>query len=251
MPEPALLLGRLCDPAASLSGGAVWAGLLVAGAAGSVLHCAPMCGPFVLGQVADRLAAIPAKRLSEAHRLRAGLLLPYHLGRLTTYAALGALAALAGDALARLPWLGRLSGLLLLAAALLFLAQGLRRAVPAIGLPAGRGRGAPTALRCLAACRLRRPIGGYRLGLALGFLPCGFLYAALATAGASLSPLRGALAMLLFGLGTIPALMTVGILGHAAGQRWPQAVAKFAPAVLLLNAVLLTVLALRALALNV
>jgi len=243
MPEPALLLGRLCDPAASLSGGAVWAGLLVAGAAGSVLHCAPMCGPFVLGQVADRMAAIPAKRLSEAHRLRAGLLLPYHLGRLTTYAALGALAALAGDALARLPWLGRLSGLLLLAAALLFLAQGLRRAVPAIGLPAGRGRGAPTALRCLAACRLRRQIGGYRLGLALGFLPCGFLYGALAVAGASAGPVGGALDMLAFGTGTAASLMVVGVAGQAALGRWQGVLGRVSPALLTLNAALLAALA--------
>ena len=47
---------------ASWCGSAPWAGgllvgLLVAGAAGSTMHCVPMCGGFVLGQVADGMAA--------------------------------------------------------------------------------------------------------------------------------------------------------------------------------------------------
>ena len=87
--------------------------------------------------------------------------------------------------------------------------------------------------------------GGYPLGVVLGFLPCGFLYAALATTAASGSPLLGALGMLAFGLGTVPALVAVGIAGQAAGRRWQRGVAAAAPAVMLLNAALLTALALR------
>ena len=89
------------------------------------------------------------------------------------------------------------------------------------------------------------PSGGYPLGIVLGFLPCGFLYAALATTAASGNPLLGALGMLAFGLGTVPALVAVGIAGQAAGRRWQRGVAAAAPAVMLLNAALLTVLALR------
>ena len=51
--------------------------------------------------------------------------------------------------------------------------------------------------------------------------------------------------MLAFGLGTVPALVAVGIAGQAAGRRWQRGVAAAAPAVMLLNAALLAALALR------
>jgi sulfite exporter TauE/SafE len=87
-------LAALCT--ASPAAGGLMLGLLLAGLAGSAMHCVPMCGPFVLGQVADRMARVPAVRLCELQRVRGGLLLPYHLGRITTYAGLGALAAAMG-----------------------------------------------------------------------------------------------------------------------------------------------------------
>ncbi len=72
-----------------------------------------------------------------------------------------------------------------------------------------------------------RPVGfrGYALGLMLGFLPCGLLYGALAAAAASGDPLTGAFAMIAFALGTVPALLAVGLAGHVAGQRWQGLVA--------------------------
>lgn len=91
------------------------------------------------------------------------------------------------------------------------------------------------------------PGGGYLLGVALGFLPCGFLYAALAAA-ATADPLHGALAMLAFGLGTVPALVLVGIAGQATGRVWQRATARLAPAVMLINAGLLAALAWQKLA---
>ena len=51
--------------------------------------------------------------------------------------------------------------------------------------------------------------------------------------------------MLAFGLGTVPALVAVGIAGQAAGRHWQRGVTAAAPAVMLLNAALLTALALR------
>ena len=116
-------------------------GLFLAGAAGSAMHCVPMCGGFVLGQVADRMARVPAARLCEWRRIRGGALLPYHAGRLTTYAGLGAASGLIGATLARLPWFGFASAALLLLGAALFLAQAVRRMVPAMArvLPALNG----------------------------------------------------------------------------------------------------------------
>ncbi len=244
-------LAALCT--ASPGAGGLMLGLLLAGLAGSAMHCVPMCGPFVLGQVADRMARVPAVRLCELQRIRGGLLLPYHLGRITTYAGLGALAATMGATLSRLPWLSRLSGLLLLVAALLFLGQALRRLVPALHALLPDATSAPPGFVRLIANLTGRVdrstrLGGLLLGLALGFLPCGFLYAALTAASASGGPAAGALAMVAFGLGTIPSLVAVGIAGQAAGRRWQRATASIAPAVMLLNAALLTALAVRAIA---
>jgi uncharacterized protein len=81
--------------------------------------------------------------------------------------------------------------------------------------------------------------GGLVLGLALGLLPCGFLYAALAVAAASGGGGFGALAMLAFGAGTIPALIAVGL----AGRGLHRVIAAVAPALMLFNAALLTAMA--------
>jgi sulfite exporter TauE/SafE len=81
--------------------------------------------------------------------------------------------------------------------------------------------------------------GGLLLGLVLGFLPCGLLYAALATASISAGPVTGVLAMLAFGAGTVPALVAVGTAGHAPGRRWRRRVSRLSSAVMVPNAILL------------
>ncbi len=202
----------------------------------SVGHCAPMCGPFVLAQIGDRLATVPAAKLCEATRLRSALLLPYHLGRLTTYAALGAAAASLGGLLGYLPWFAHVSGALLLLAALLCLAQAAKRLLP---WPAPPAFWLGAVAQRAAAIDRTRWRGGLQLGLLLGFLPCGLLYAALAAAGAGGRPWLGALAMLGFGLGTVPSLLAIGLAGHLGGRRWRAALAHFSAPVLLVNGALL------------
>jgi sulfite exporter TauE/SafE len=243
------MLTALCGSLAALPlGGGIAFGLLIAGIAGSAAHCVPMCGGFVLAQVVDRMARVPAARLCEWRRLSTGVLPPYHLGRLTTYGGLGALAGLGGSALERVPWFGFASGTLLTAAAFLFLMQALRRLLPwqlSLSLdraPAWWHHALNSITRTLDT---KRACDGYLMGAALGFLPCGFLYAALAAAAASADPLHGAVAMLAFGLGTVPALIAVGIAGQAAAHRWQRGVSLASPAVMLVNAALLLLLAFR------
>jgi uncharacterized protein len=224
------------------------AGLFLAGLAGGPMHCGPMCGPFVLGQAAERLAALPAARLCEFARLRAGVLAPYHLGRLIVYGGLGAAAGALGAA----PGLGRLSAALLLAAALLFALHALGRLVPALKAAIPAVDHAPAGwvsaiARVTRQLDRRHWLGGLGLGLALGFLPCGFLYAAIAAAGAAGGAWSGAFAMLAFGAGTVPTLVAVGLAGQAAGQVWHRKLLRVAPAVMLFNAALLALMAARAL----
>jgi uncharacterized protein len=229
-------LGALCTSATALRG-SLLLGLFVAGAAGSVVHCGPMCGAFVLGQMSERMARLPPERLCEWQRIGNGMLLPYHLGRLTTYAGLGAVSA---TALAQFTWFTHLSAVLLAIAALLFLSH-------AIGRLGKIDRAPPVWGRLIGTVTLRLPRGTlpgeYLLGVTLGFLPCGFLYAAIAAASAAGGPVMGAAAMIAFGLGTAPVLMLIGIAGYAGGRRWNRAITSAAPAVMILNATLLLALA--------
>jgi sulfite exporter TauE/SafE len=135
-----------------------------------------MCGPFA--------ASGPA--------------LPWHAGRLATYAALGALGGGIGAALGGPAWLAPALAVALLAWSALRFA-GL---MPELG--GGPFRGLARAGAVLAG------VGGTpgRLGLGAvsALLPCGLVYGALALPIASRSAAYGALAMLAFGAGTLPAL---------------------------------------------
>jgi sulfite exporter TauE/SafE len=220
--------------------GALIGALFLAGLAGGAAHCAGMCSPFVLAQTAGRLAAVPVERFGRLTRLGSALLLPYHLGRATTYAGLGATGAALAGGLAALPGLGWIRAALLTLAALLMVAAALEKSGVSVPMSAGAllGRWASRLARPLLAQPAARS-QGYLLGLALGFLPCGFLYGALAAASASGQPLVGAAAMAAFALGTAPSLFAIALLGETAGRRWRRSAARLAPFAFVANAGLL------------
>lgn len=58
----------------------------------------------------------------------------------------------------------------------------------------------------------------FLLGLVWGWLPCGMVYAVLALALASGSGTEGGALMLAFGLGTLPALLTMGLAVNTLGR---------------------------------
>lgn len=187
--------------------------LLLAGLAGSLVHCVGMCGPFVLGQVvADSENA--RGRYGEWQRLAGAALLPYHVGRLTTYTALGAVAGATTALFAATTGFAWLSAALLALGALLMILQ-------AIGLALGAASPLSRLVTRLAAplSASRHPAGRYALGLVLGLLPCGLLYGALAAAAGTGSARDGAVAMLAFGAGTMPVLVGVGWLGVLLRRR--------------------------------
>ncbi|WP_342236959.1 sulfite exporter TauE/SafE family protein [Inquilinus sp. OTU3971] len=238
-------LAALCGPGWTGPGAlGLFGAMALAGLAGSLMHCGPMCGGFVLAQVGRRLSAVPMEGLCEGVRVGQGLLPGYHLGRLATYAGLGGAAGGIGGGLVALPWFNWLSAALLALGAAMLLALALR-------LHGGAGRSDGSWARRLADWTrplLFRPTGwrAAGLGILLGFLPCGLLYAALAAAAGTGGAVPGALAMLSFGLGTVPLLVAIGIAGEAAGRKWRRGMMRLAPAMLAFNAVLLGFLALRA-----
>lgn len=233
-------------PHGEAAGLALVGAMLLAGAVGGFTHCVGMCGPFVLAQTTVRLESVPAARMREFHRLAGAALAPYHLGRATTYIALGALAGAAAEGIRTIPGLHWIAAGWLALAALLFLAYavfggGLLRAGAAKEGRWGR------ALGRLARPLFAQPTGrrGYALGLMLGFLPCGLLYAALAVAAGSGGAAGGAVVMAAFVLGTVPGLVAVGLTGHVAAGRWRRLAAVAGPVLMVVNAAVLAVTAWR------
>jgi len=240
--DQVLILAAHCQ-AAIVQSGPLMLALLVAGFVGSAAHCAGMCGPFVLAQVGTR-------RDPTAHRAELGLrraaglmLLPYHLGRATTYVLLGAMLAAPvglGVKLADLRWA---PAVMLFLAAGLFVWQALRSwgilSAPHIAVPNGLAR--------FAGPLFARPAGwrGYALGVVLGFLPCGLLYSALGAAAATADPLAAAIAMLGFVLGTMPMLIAIGLIGQGAAAHWRRLAQKALPFVAAVNALVLVAMGLR------
>lgn len=225
-----MLADCLRDLAALGPGGlaSVMGALFLAGLAGGATHCATMCAPFVLAQAAAGAGTTAGGGV--LRRLSGAALLPYHLGRMLGYGALGALAGGAAGLVVLASGLRLILAALLVAAALVMLAQAARRAAP--WLPGGLALLPgllPSRLRPSLPRALVRPLdgllaapGGWRgvmLGLMLSALPCGLLYGALAGAAATGSALAGALAMTAFVAGTVPALTGVALLGRLFGRR--------------------------------
>lgn len=225
--------------------GSLLISLVMAGLIGGLTHCTGMCGPLRVESSDEPPGSHPGKpdaRVAPVDRSRATTLparTNHHLcgaGR-----SVGAGGGFAG----RHEGLRWLSAGLLALAALLFLGY----AIPKLKLVLPGGRKAETwwSAKVSRAARplFSTPTGwrGYALGVMLGFIPCGLLYGALAAAASSGDPVAGAFGMIAFAMGTMPALLGVGIAGHLAGQRWSGIVAKVAPVLLLLNAGVLTYLA--------
>jgi sulfite exporter TauE/SafE len=208
--------------------------------AGSLVHCSAMCGPFVLGQVVADAETVPASGYGEWRRLAGAALLPYHLGRATTYIALGALGGAITSVFIATTAFGWLAGVLLLVAAALMVAQ-------AFGYAASVDSPLTAGLARLAGplANARSSAARYALGVVLGFLPCGLLYGALAGAAGTSSPAWGAIAMAAFSAGTMPALVVVGWAGALARHRLKEAARWVTAPLLLANAAVMTALAIQ------
>lgn len=174
-------------------------------------HCLGMCHPFVLyisGRfVGDKRGYKP-------------LFLPhikYNLGRVTTYTMLGAVAGFAGNVLETV---GNLAGIQKGAA----IFAGVFLIV--YGLFAFAGYNFMNKLeskfgRLNIAEKIKKlqPKTPYITGLVLGFLPCGPLYGMIIAASSTADALRGAFSMLLYGTGTMAALLLASVFGNFLMKR--------------------------------
>lgn len=227
--------------------GNIFLTLLIAGVVGSFTHCAGMCGPFVMGQVCSKSDDIKGDSLSEFSRLKAGALLPYHLGRSTTYTMLGIAATILTRELSDLSFMKYLTAGLLMLAGAIFIFTALK----GLGIIKFSRQIQPSKIANIISkistplMANSRGIKGYFLGLLLGFLPCGFLYAAIITVASTADPLIAGLAMIVFTIGTIPALFMIGIGGQFGINKWKKKFQRFGRLVMGLNGIGLFYMAIK------
>lgn len=178
-------------------------GIFLASLAGSP-HCAAMCGPFV----AFYSAGAPG--------IRGRLHLAYSGGRLLSYATLGVIAGAIGSGVERLGALAGIARGAAIVAGVLMVVWGLDTIVALMGHRLGVLHAPPALQR--AVTRVLTRVGALPpfaragiTGLATALLPCGWLYAFVAAAGGTASPVRGAFVMLLFWTGTLPIMVGLGM----------------------------------------
>jgi len=187
---------------------ALWLGLAASG------HCVLMCGGI------SGALALGTRRGADGRPLLR-LLVTYQLGRIGGYALAGLLFGSIGAGLFELfDHDGLRIALRVIAASAFALAAG--------ALLGGRGwlervvgarlwrRLAPKARALFPVDTVARALG---IGVLWGWMPCGFVYTVLLLALASFDPWRSAAAMVAFGLGTLPAMLAVGM-GGGTLSRW-------------------------------
>ncbi|MCM8595061.1 sulfite exporter TauE/SafE family protein [Accumulibacter sp.] len=183
--------------------------LLLVGFLGGV-HCIGMCGGIVGALSMGAPASI-------------AIHLAYSAGRLLSYACAGALAGGLGEASMAMAGQWPVRTLLYLAANLMLIALGLHLMGRSQAIVLIERAGArlwhhlqPLTRRYLPARSLSQ---AFRLGVLWGWLPCGLVYSALATALTSGSAWHGAGLMLAFGVGTLPNLLLAGLLATRLQAR--------------------------------
>ena len=191
-------------------------------------HCVAMCGGIV-----SVLAAGAAPNLRRSERPPLLRIVLYSVGRIGSYAlagaAVGALSLLVRDALpVRVGQMALRGG-----AGLLMLALGLHLTGLFRGFTVLERAGAPLWRRIEPAAKRLLPVrSGWHalaLGAVWGWVPCGMVYTALALAAATGSAPGGALAMGIFGAGTLPAMVLAGVLARGVSSRMRGAQGLWAP----------------------
>ena len=178
-------------------------------------HCIGMCGGIV---AALNMGIDPGPAGARKPIIRYQL--AYNGGRIISYVLVGLVAGALGAGLMALgikPIAGKLLAAGFLVALGLYLANWWRGLVALERLGARLWRHIqPLGKRLLP---IRNPLHAFLLGMLWGWLPCGLVYAAVAWSLTTADPYQGALLMLGFGLGTMPALLIAGNLFNYLRER--------------------------------
>lgn len=177
--------------------------VFIAGILGSS-HCLGMCGPFAvaIGGSSSHLTANLGRQLL------------YSVGRIFTYAVLGAIVGFGGWRIAKaMPAIINLPAIFAIAAGALLVWQGLSAAgILRRKTVTGQG-GCLTGSMFASLLTGNRTTDVFLAGLFTGLLPCGLVYAMLALAASQQNIGLGLATMVAFGLGTVPIMVATGLGG--------------------------------------
>ena len=190
------------------------------GLLGSV-HCAVMCGPLLI-------AIQGGQSINWKTTINKFI---YQAGRILSYVLLGLLLGLVGQAAAIQGWqqgFSLFTGVLLVLLAFVFMFQHSSTSFAAFQTKAIQP------FTKLMSKWLFRPGGSFIAGLLNGFLPCGMVYMALASAVNADSIANSLLFMLLFGLGTLPLLLLFSFAGNFPKQVFKKGFSKILPILFLI-----------------
>ncbi len=179
---------------------------LMTGLVGS-LHCIGMCGPIAI--------ALPLGKKSWGHRALGGIV--YNTGRIITYGVLGALFGLLGQGI-EMAGLQRWASIFIGAVMILSvifpaLFKGKVQVEQFFFGYAGKMIGK---FRKLFTINSMPSL--FLIGLLNGLLPCGLVYVAIAGAINTNSILFGIFYMIIFGLGTVPVMLAIPLVGNLIGS---------------------------------
>ena len=182
----------------------------------SSAHCVGMCGPYVTlctAQFVPR-GTTPAARFA--------LRILFNLGRITTYASIGLVVGTFGQFAQAMAIRAGLAGVVAIAAGVAALVFGLSM----VGWLRDPTYFAARSVlgSWLISCRVRLSktpsvVTPLMLGALQGWLPCALVYAAASRAGVAGSAAMGAVTMVVFGLGTVPAIFALTVIPQAL-LRW-------------------------------
>lgn len=171
---------------------------------GSFGHCIGMCGGIVIAYSSTKVQQNWSKmQQSTAHIL-------YSLGRVLTYAVLGAIFGYLGGVAT---FSNTANGILWLVAGFAMLLTGLSllgkiKFLTIIEHSVSKSEWYSRNFKALLQSQTL--LSFFLLGMLNGLLPCGFVYFFAITAASTADAVYGAIVMVIFGLSTIPALFSLG-----------------------------------------
>lgn len=180
------------------------------------VHCIAMCGGINLSQCMPK--GVKEGEQSRLSALRPSVL--YNLGRVISYTMIGGIVGTLGSVVSFSGWA---KGMIQIAAGIFMVIMGLNM----LQIFPGLHKLTPRIPKAIAIKIYKKKNGSNSplyVGLLNGLMPCGPLQAMQLYALSTGSPVKGALSMFLFSLGTVPLMFGLGALSSVLSQKFTKKV---------------------------